>query len=501
MKTKSALTVDLARFFAILILPLLSWATQVSAESSVGQHMTVDGLVASNQLKIRVWVSPGQDIVTSQQVDLNIEVASTTWFAAGTKIARFEMQDAIVLRREKFAVNSSQVIDGVKWSTQLWTITIYPQRAGAFEIPALSVDVSIAKDTNSDTEPEDALRESDVNEPSQNAVIKGRLRTSVIHFDAKVPEEIAQLSARRQEPLFWLATRYFDVEQTYSRSLENVKAGDAIRRTITITADNVAAMMLPSLTLAQQAGLAVYHKPASLEDRINRGTYSAKRIETITYVVEKAGGYRLPPLFFYWWDLSSQSVQTIELPASLIAVGEGLVVVEPDTKNVPGLSRLIPTIMLLCFIGSLVGLAVVMHRKQRLPKWVFAAIKPKSFDDLNQELLAACRSNDGNKVITLLYAMLDKSPESGSFRQLFAQPLHARAADLKALHTHVGFERLMAELYANKDESSTQGTDFSKYEPLLADISKLLLPDKTSKWPLSMQSKVNAHGEEDLKLN
>ena len=64
-----------------------------------------------------------------------------------------------------------------------------------------------------------------------------------------VPDEMAALKLADEPGTTWVASPSFSVEESYSQShdreLQDLNAGDAIKRSIEFSAENVAAMMLP----------------------------------------------------------------------------------------------------------------------------------------------------------------------------------------------------------------------------------------------------------------
>lgn len=284
-----------------LLLMIVPCATaQTSPEKSAS---------AQEDVVVRSWIEPESDIVASQQVNLYIEVATPRWFIGGTRITTPEIDDVVVLRRERFAVNSTRREDQQTWSVQLWNMTLYPQRDGKFLVPALNVDVSVA------------------NENSE--AIEKQLKTSPLEFSVTVPQEIKALA---NPDLRWLATSGFRVEEYFDRNTTELAVGSSVRRVIEIHSENLAAMMLPAPQFLPVDGLAVYRDPPQVKDRVNRGDYLATRVETITYMVEKEGTYELPPLEFHWWDLNTQSLQRELLPGRVIST-EAIEALPPVTAD------------------------------------------------------------------------------------------------------------------------------------------------------------------------
>lgn len=273
----------------ILAFVLVGTISSAIAEDKV----TFEQLMTDDQFRSKAWLTPSETVAIGQQIELNIELSTSRWFSAGTRIGKLEMDDAIVLKRNKFAVNSTTRERGVTWSTQLWTLTIYPQRDGAFSVPEVTLDVSVAGE--------------------EGASLMGTVTTPALYFTATVPSAVAQRSAT--EPIeHWISSPQFEINERFDRSLDELHVGDAIRRTITLQADSLAAMMLPVINdSAIQDGLAAYPKPAQLEDRVNRGTYRALRRESITYVAETSGTFTLPAKHFWWWNTDTRTVQKISL--------------------------------------------------------------------------------------------------------------------------------------------------------------------------------------------
>jgi hypothetical protein len=276
-------------FFVLVILPVFG---TLQAQASQAPSTFND------DLRLKVWIDPEQSPVVLQQINLYIELATRHWFTGGTRIGAFEIDDAVVLRREKFAVNSTRIQDQQTWTAQLWSLTVYPQRAGDYVIPQIKLEISVADDNG---------------EPS-----KRLLTTEPIKFSAVTPAPV-QAALGSNGDSSWVASTRLEVDERYDKASKNLKVGDAIRRTINFESENIAAMMLPVLQFDSTPGLAIYQDPARIEDKVNRGVYLASRTQVVTYVVEKAGYYTLPQLEVVWWDLNSQSLRREILAERIIS--------------------------------------------------------------------------------------------------------------------------------------------------------------------------------------
>jgi hypothetical protein len=390
---------------------------------------TIAELQQEDKLRIKAWLEPEENIIARQQVNLQIEVATEKWFSGGTRIGRFEIKDAIVMQREKFAVNSTRIEGDKSWTVQQWTLVVYPQRDGQFEIPVIPLQLSIA------------------GEGIESIV--GEAHTQPMAFEASIPEQMIDKKS-------WLASNRFEVEESFSRATEELAPGDALIRTITFSADNLPAMMLPEVEVESLEGIAVYRKPPQLTDKVNRGDYIAERTEVITYVFEKAGEYLLPKQIYHWWNLETQSLESIELEEhTLIISGTGNTIDSAQqTSALTDRNRLVELIPLFKMAGVLLLAVIAVWFAVR--KFVkgggavsSAEQEPLSETALRKQFEKACAGNDFEKAIGIFYRWLDNFAGE-SFKGSVREQLKGfKQDDLLA-----SFKDIMQAIYASEKNSS-----------------------------------------------
>ena len=364
----------------VLLLCLLCMFAGISANAQ-----TLAALQQAGSLKVKAWVEPAENIIARQQVNLQIEIATDRWFSGGTRIGRFEIDDAIVLQREKFAVNATRQENGKTWTVQLWTLAVYPMRPGVFDVPKIPLRLAIAGENLE--------------------AITGEVVTQSFSFIASLPEDIPQDAD-------WIASTRFTVEERFDRPLDELAPGDALTRTITLSADNLPAMMLPEVSVDHIEGVSVYATPPKLDDKVNRGDYIARRTQTLTYVFEQTGDYRLAKQRFFWWNLETQSFETVDLEAHNLLVGSAA------DKNQPAVShRSLLHVMtfsaaaaLLMAAAAVVLLAWLAWLRQRnSPSETKHKTKPLHLTEaaLRKKFHQACAANDAKKALAMLYQWFD----------------------------------------------------------------------------------------------
>mgnify|MGYP001818916933 CR=1 FL=1 len=179
---------------------------------------------------------------------------------------------------------------------QRWSLDVYPQRAGDFDIPPLSLTVS-------------------VNAGGSDSA-SGDITAPGVSFTAALPPTLEGFD-------HWVAAPQFTVSQTFDRDLVDLAVGDAIERTVRFEARDVMAMMLPELPPQAAPGMAAYPLPPELENRSNRGVATARRTETVSYVLQAEGEFSLPALEFAWWDTTGNELKLATVPAVEFAVAAG----------------------------------------------------------------------------------------------------------------------------------------------------------------------------------
>lgn len=349
----------------------------------------------NDQIRVRSWLAGEAPYTVRAMLPLHIEVASRQRFAKGSRVLRLEIPGAIVMQRERFAVNSTRWENGEQWAVQVWTVALYPQRAGQLYVPAQSLSVSVTQ--------------------SDGTALAGTVSAPALQALVKWPDGLGADDE-------WIASPAVTLSQQFDRELSGLKRGDVLRRVIDIEAEDVAAMMLPGISDQAQPGLAIYPKPPQLSDSSNRGIYRAKRREVMSYVLEREGQYDFPAQRIRWWDSINGGVQEALLPAFSVSAASG---VSPKT----GASGISLATVLLLLAGMLLLLAVVYGWRRWQQQAGRVALR---------RLQQACREGETAKALALFYRCLDLEAPPG-YQASIRQWLNADSDEKAVL-----FERVMS---------------------------------------------------------
>ena len=430
------------------------------AVNTTATAQTLEELRQADKLRIRTWIEPAENIIARQQLNLKIEIATDKWFSRGTRIGRFEVEDAIVLQREKFALNSTRSEGDKSWTVQQWTLVVYPQRKGRFEIPAIPLHLSIAGEN----------LES----------IVGEIKTKPLSFTAQIPNEL-------QDKANWVATTRFEVEESFNKTFDELNPGDALIRTISLSADNLPAMMLPKVTAENMQGIAIYQKPPQVRDKVNRGDYLAERTEVFTYVFEQPGDYQLPTQTFYWWNLESQSLESIELPAYTLNVSSlsGAAETKVDDQQNIEQSNTVDITSIIKKTGAVIivllaVLAVSLKLHKLFTRYRVQQPTQLSGKALRRKFEKACRENEPDKAMRLFYQWLDRFGG-----EHFQGSVRKRLNDLNQAQLTTEFNNIMQSIYASNQNNKIDLRQFANQ--FFRELKKSERPVGFDRWSVELK--------------
>ena len=238
---------------------------------------------------VRTRIAPAS-VVIGQPVTLSIDILVPTWFAGGIDYPpTITIPEVVAKLSDEHSVNLNERIGDASYAGMTKTYVIVPQKAGAFEVPSITIRVPYSVD---------------------GKTVMADVRTLPQRFEARLPAGGADLG-------YFIATRSYRLTQQAEPSkLAGLKVGDALTRKITQRATDLAPMFLPALKFDGVDGLEIYPADPVLEERGGeRGAARvATRTDTATYVLAKPGHYRLPGLRIGWFDPTQAAMRWADVP-------------------------------------------------------------------------------------------------------------------------------------------------------------------------------------------
>jgi hypothetical protein len=152
-------------------------------------------------------------------------------------------------------------------------------------------------------------------------------------------------------------------------------------------ANNVPGMMLPEVPTPKLTGVAVYPDRPEVSDQTERGDLVGKRIESLTYVCEKAGSVVIPGVQMRWWNPTESAWKEHTLPEINLDIAVNPEYGTPTSADA-GSAEPVAGISSSWWWLSVIAVAVGVVFLVRF--WPRADVKTGRF----RKLLRACRSND-----------------------------------------------------------------------------------------------------------
>jgi len=252
--------------------------------------MALCELAAAQDPIVRAKLEPATGIIVGQPVHMVVEVLVPNYFTGSPEFPEFELENAIVVLPQERPQNVNEQINGTTYAGIIETYSLYPQQPGDFHLPPAQLTVPYA-----------------IN-PPKTTVAQVPLPSLTFHAD--LPAEARDLD-------YFLPTTRLTMQQKWNVPLKNLRAGDTIERTITVTATKMQAMLIPPLPTAAPDGIRVYQtEPTVSDQKTDRGDFvSGQRLQTAKYFIQKEGDYTLPSIELKWWNLSTKRIVTTTLPA------------------------------------------------------------------------------------------------------------------------------------------------------------------------------------------
>ena len=296
---------------------------------------------AAEPIVLRASVTPAE-VWVGQRAILRIEVLGSDGWAQIKRLADFEVPGTYVLRTQSQGTRLQETIAGTAYTGQQYELSLYAQRAGRITIPALPVDITVkAWGVN-------------VQEKVHQATLPAT------PFTCKVPPGAEGIHGL-------ISTTRFTALQTWTPEINDVNVGDAIQRTITLQAVDVSAMAFAPLQYPAITGLGIYPGEPTVDDATSRGTLTGKRVETVTYICERAGAIEIPAHRLSWWNVGVQELKRIELPGRTLQVKGNTAASTTTATETPQPQN--PLLLWVTLIAAGLAAAMLLRYRRHATTW------------------------------------------------------------------------------------------------------------------------------------
>lgn len=283
-----------------LIIPAISLKNLRSQPITINVNKTSDStttvLETNPQIMVEAVVDKTQAVV-QEQVILSVRLLYQGVQISQWALSEPDAGDAVV-RELGSSTQYEKQIGNLKYGVLERRYAIFPQSSGTLEIKPIIFDGIVHE--------------------GRRSHFFGRGQQIRHHSRA------ITLSVAPQNPQFrykvWLPAKQVTLEERWSSAPDQLKIGDSITRTLTLTALGQSSATLPPLELNLPEDLKSYPDKADLDESINSDGLLGKRTESIAIIPSHEGEYIVPALEVPWWDTVNQKVQIARLPERHISV-------------------------------------------------------------------------------------------------------------------------------------------------------------------------------------
>ncbi|WP_166840577.1 BatD family protein [Rheinheimera pleomorphica] len=196
-------------------------------------------------------------------------------------------------------IEGTELVNGMRYRTISRRYAITPQRSGNFSItpPTFSGEM-IDRDS---------------------ARYNYFARTKTVVQQAQ-PIDITVKPLPDTFPGNWLIAGLVTLTEEWSPELSELKQGEPVTRTITLSAVDVAENQLPELQQDFPEGLRLYQEQPQSKSAQRNGRLVAQKIFTTAVIANKAGSIELPEVVLPWWNSQTNQLDYARLPKRTLKV-------------------------------------------------------------------------------------------------------------------------------------------------------------------------------------
>ncbi|MBB2497009.1 BatD family protein [Aquipseudomonas ullengensis] len=249
--------------------------------------LAFDARAEQPEVRIETSLVPDSTVMVGGTLRLQVDVLVDTWFTAAPQLPDLHIPGAVVTPPGGEAEKLNEKRDGKTFFGLRYSYLISPSQVQDYRIPALPIQATPG--------------------PGNTTVA---VLSQPLSFSAQQPPGFAA-----NETVLVADDVTFTQQIAYSAT--PLKVGDSITRTLKLEAAGAQSMLLPAPALEDIDGLKRYPRAPLVSNIDNgRGTVSGgQRSDSVVYIVEQAGHYRLPAIELKYWNSQTSQAQTVSAPA------------------------------------------------------------------------------------------------------------------------------------------------------------------------------------------
>tara|TARA_R110000824_G_scaffold7892_6_gene35913 strand:- start:23973 stop:25448 length:1476 start_codon:yes stop_codon:yes gene_type:complete len=295
-----------------LFFPASAWAQIAAENQSISElsHAT-----ENNEVFLLTTLDKSQAYVQEALI-FSIKLYYTLSFERGATFSSLELSPAAFNKLGE-DLNYTETVNDILYTVNESRFVIFPQNSGDFTIEPIrfrAFTQTRATRNNPNLKTTDQRQRIELQSESHQIPI------------LPVPDNFPSP--------YWLPSSNISISENWSRSLDDMRIGDSVVRSIQLNADDLYASMLINLDFTANSSLRSYPAEAQQVDITESGGVSSGHSQNITLVATEAGRFELPAIEIPWWNTRNDSLEFASLPALTLDIltvdGRRL---EPETRT------------------------------------------------------------------------------------------------------------------------------------------------------------------------
>lgn len=245
----------------------------------------------SQSLISYITVNP-DNVYIGQPVQLKVSVYSSTWFTKGIDLGNIQVDGALTVYFR--SVSNSRDFNGKKYAGVDFYYNLFPTKDGTIKVPVIEINVESPKEGG-------------------YKGIKHSIKTKPKSIEVKgVP--------LGYDPNYWLVATSLNVTEKWLTSLQNVKVGDVIQRSISRAAGGTLSEFIPKTVWDSVIGVSIYPQRPSINTKKSKTGVSSSRNETVSYLFEKEGEITIPAIEYLYWNSGNKKFYRKQIDSITLTV-------------------------------------------------------------------------------------------------------------------------------------------------------------------------------------
>lgn len=344
-------------FYRVFLLFLLFLPGTIQAQAeSTDISPEIRNATENNEVFLQTTISKDQ-VYVQEALIYSIKLYYTLAFERGASFSRLEMPEA-AFNKLGDDLNYTETVDGTLYTVNESRFVIFPQTSGEFTIaPVRFRAFTQTRATRNNPNLQTTERRQTIELSSQ----EHRISVSPVPVNYPSPN--------------WIPSSQVSISETWSRSLQDMRIGDSVVRSIELNAEDIYASMLTNLDFTSDSALRYYPAEAQQVDITENSGVRSIHTQNITLVATEAGRFTLPAVEIPWWNTVSNRLEYASLPAQdldiLTVDGQQVepVAESPGSNEPANYFWFSVNLNLLLFLGALLLLSTLFFGPALLLVW------------------------------------------------------------------------------------------------------------------------------------